>query len=54
VSLRLVCDREEEIENFQKEEYWIIDVELQLSKVKIYCNPRTEGNDKIKVSSERS
>lgn len=27
VALRIVCEREEEIENFQKEEYWNIEVE---------------------------
>ena len=52
VSLRLVCDREEEIENFQKEEYWIIDVELQLaSGEKFIATLERKGNDKIKVTS---
>ena len=52
VSLRLVCDREEEIENFQKEEYWIIDVELQLaSGEKFIATLERKGNDKIKVPS---
>lgn len=32
VALRLVCDRETEIENFKPEEYWTIDVELFTSK----------------------
>ncbi|MCK7468487.1 MAG: DNA topoisomerase [Desulfosudis oleivorans] len=31
VALRLVCDREDEIESFVKEEYWVIDVELKLN-----------------------
>jgi DNA topoisomerase I len=53
VSLRLICDREEEIENFQKEEYWIIDVELKLSSGrKFTATLERKGNDKIKVSSE--
>jgi len=30
VALRLVCDREDEIEGFVKEEYWTIDVDLEL------------------------
>jgi DNA topoisomerase I len=52
VSLRLVCDREEEIENFQKEEYWIIEVELQLtSGEKFIATLERKGSDKIKVSS---
>jgi len=32
VALRLVCDREIEIENFKPEEYWTIDTELFTSK----------------------
>jgi DNA topoisomerase-1 len=52
VSLRLVCDREVEIENFQKEEYWIIDVELQLaSGEKFIATLERKGKDKIKVPS---
>ncbi|MDR2526872.1 MAG: type I DNA topoisomerase [Rickettsiales bacterium] len=38
VALRLVCDREDEIEAFKKQEYWSIEIELN----KINCN------DKIK------
>ena len=30
VALRLVCERETEIENFVKEEYWVVDVVLEL------------------------
>jgi len=30
VALRLVCDREAEIEGFEREEYWVIDVVLEL------------------------
>lgn len=33
VALRLICDRENEIENFKSEEYWTVDVDL-LSKEK--------------------
>jgi DNA topoisomerase I len=52
VSLRLVCDREVEIENFQKEEYWIINVELQLSSgEKFVATLERKGSDKIKVPS---
>ena len=52
VSLRLVCDREEEIEAFRKEEYWIIDVELQLpSGEKFTATLERKGNEKIKVPS---
>ncbi|MBA4391123.1 MAG: type I DNA topoisomerase [Syntrophus sp. (in: bacteria)] len=52
VSLRLICDREEEIEHFQKEEYWIIDVELQLpSGDKFTATLERKGTEKIKVPS---
>ena len=32
VALRLICDRETEIENFRPEEYWTIDVDLLTAK----------------------
>ncbi len=32
VAVRLICDREEEIQNFQPEEYWTITAELRTSK----------------------
>ncbi len=50
VSLRLICDREEEIENFQKEEYWVIDVELQLtSGDKFVATLERKSGEKIKI-----
>ncbi len=53
VALRLVCDREEEIEGFQKEEYWVIDVELELpSGEKFTATLERKGKEKIRVSSE--
>jgi len=54
VALRLVCDRENEIENFQKEEYWIIDAELQLpTGEKFVATLERKGNEKIRVPSEK-
>ncbi len=54
VALRLVCDREEEIESFQKEEYWIIEAELQLpTGEKFVATLERKGNEKIKVPSEK-
>lgn len=32
VALRLICDRENEIEKFKPEEYWTVDVDLQTSE----------------------
>jgi len=53
VALRLVCDREEEIEAFVKEEYWVIDVELQLNSGEIFTATleKKEG-EKIKITSK--
>ncbi|HVN98300.1 MAG TPA: type I DNA topoisomerase [Syntrophorhabdaceae bacterium] len=54
VALRLVCDREEEIENFQKEEYWIIEVELKLpTGEEITATLERKGGEKIRVPSEK-
>lgn len=52
VALRLVCDREEEIENFQKEEYWVIDVELELESGRIFeATLEKKGDSKLRVLS---
>ena len=54
VALRLVCDREGEIENFQKEEYWVIDVELELpSGERFTAVLERKGKEKIRVTSEK-
>ncbi|HEX2965975.1 MAG TPA: type I DNA topoisomerase [Syntrophorhabdaceae bacterium] len=54
VALRLVCDREEEIESFQKEEYWVIDVELELeSGQRFEATLEKKGDAKVRVVSER-
>ena len=34
VALRLICDRDDEIENFIQDEYWTIDVDLNVEKTK--------------------
>ncbi len=53
VALRLVCDREEEIESFVKEEYWVIDVELQLpSGERFTATLEKKDGGKIRISSE--
>ena len=54
VALRIICDREEEIEKFVPEEYWTIDVDLQVNgetepiRAKYYGTGRT----KAKISDE--
>ena len=53
VALRLICDREEEIEGFVKEEYWVIDVELELpSGERFKATLERKGDKKIKVSTK--
>lgn len=53
VALRLVCDREEEIEGFVKEEYWIIDVNLELkSGERFKATLERKDNVKLKISSQ--
>jgi DNA topoisomerase-1 len=52
VALRLICDREEEIEGFVKEEYWVIDVQLKLpSGEEFKATLERKGGSKIKVPS---
>jgi len=53
VALRLVSDREEEIEAFVKEEYWVIDVELKLSSGKTFkATLEKRGDEKIRIASQ--
>ncbi|MEI6153610.1 MAG: type I DNA topoisomerase, partial [Deltaproteobacteria bacterium] len=53
VALRIVCDREEEIEAFVKEEYWIIDGEFKLASGKKFKAILERKNDvKLKISTQ--
>ena len=53
VALRLVCDREDEIEGFVKEEYWIVDAEFELkSGERFKAILEREGDTKLKVSTQ--
>lgn len=53
VALRIVCDREEEIDNFVKEEYWVVDAEFKLlSGESFRATYERKGNKKIRVSSK--
>ncbi|MCX8022916.1 MAG: type I DNA topoisomerase [Syntrophorhabdaceae bacterium] len=53
VALRLICDREEEIEGFIKEEYWVISGEFELpSKERFRAILERKGEEKIKIPSE--
>ncbi|KOA20860.1 DNA topoisomerase 1 [Clostridium homopropionicum DSM 5847] len=54
VALRLICDREEEINKFESKEYWTIECELETSEdkknfwVKLY----SKDNKKIEIESK--
>lgn len=48
VALRLICDRDEEIENFIPEEYWTIDIDLKLEKNKV-LKTKFYGKDDKKI-----
>ena len=53
VALRLVCDREEEINAFIREEYWIIDGQFKLPSGKIFkATLEKKGNEKIRIISK--
>ena len=54
VALRIICDREEEIEKFVPEEYWTIDVDLQVNgeKEPIRAKYYGTGKTKAKISDE--
>lgn len=53
VALRFVCDREEEIEGFVKEEYWVIEGEFRLpSGDSFKATLEKRGGEKIRITSE--
>ena len=53
VALRLICDRDEEIENFIPEEYWTIDASLKAEKNEILKTKfYGKNNKKLEIKSE--
>lgn len=53
VALRLVCDREAEIEAFVREEYWVVDVTLELPSGETFtATLERKGSEKIKIRSQ--
>ncbi len=61
VALRLVCDRETEIENFVKEEYWVVDALLELPSGETFRatldrrageNSGRKTGEKLKITSQ--
>ena len=52
VALRIICDREHEIEAFKPKEYWNIKAILKNGKTKIETSLAKDNGKKIEVSSE--
>lgn len=51
-ALKLICDREEEIEKFIPKEYWTIDCELKKDKQKFIVKLSHKKGTKIEISNE--
>ena len=49
VALRLICDREEEINSFISEEYWTLDLDFQVDKEKKPLKAKFYGSTKEKL-----
>ena len=52
VALRLICDRETEVEGFKAEEYWSLDVELKKGKGSFLAQLVPQSEDKIIFRTE--
>ena len=59
VALRLICEREEEIKNFKKQEYWNIrallnttNLEAKFNKIEFSALLSDKSNKKIKINNE--
>lgn len=52
VAVRLICDREEEIRNFDPEEYWTLDGEFRAKGESFAAKLLHQGGKKIAVSSQ--
>ena len=53
VALRMICDREKEIENFVPEEYWTIKAELKKAKSKFEANLVKIDDKKVEIKNEK-
>lgn len=52
VALKMVCKREEEIENFVREEYWVFEAELQGKNGKFFASLQSYKGKKLKIPNE--
>ena len=53
-ALKLICDREKEINEFIPKEYWLIDTVLKKEKSKFPVRLSTYKNEKIEINNEES
>lgn len=53
VALRMICDREKEIESFVPEEYWTIKAELKKAKKKFEANLVKINDKKVEIKNEK-
>ncbi len=54
VALKIICDREDEVENFIPEEYWSIDFDLKHGKSSFAGHFLSKSGKKVKLDSEES
>lgn len=54
VALRLICEREEEVENFLPEEYWTLDAEFQKGKTSFAAQLVQYKGEKPELKNEQS
>lgn len=53
VALKLICDRETEIEKFESKEYWSVEADLQKDRTVIRTKLAQHKNKKIEIGSEK-
>lgn len=53
VAVRMICDREREIESFEQEEYWTIDAQLARGKKTFKASLHRILNKKVRIGNER-
>ncbi|QGG48159.1 type I DNA topoisomerase [Heliorestis convoluta] len=52
VAVRLICDREEEIQDFKPEEYWSLTATFEAAKGTILAKLQRQGDKKIEITSQ--
>ncbi|MCQ2911585.1 MAG: type I DNA topoisomerase [Clostridia bacterium] len=53
VALKLICDREEEIDKFVEQEYWTIDLENEFKGEQVLSNLALIDNEKFNIASKQ-